>query len=262
MMDKNRQTEGEESNNDDPSIRSTTYAGKGQQFLGWVASRHFYFDVDPKLAKRYNENYKGERKLVIGLGVSALITASLSIWLFSLGGIWLILLGIITSIVCLLSIVMAVIGIKRAAAPTALLTRGVLNAGIVAQIDDDGVGILVLAETTENEEVHWGLCSVKFKELPPVHNRKVGERVPVTCAYGAAWGNEYCTSIMPSLIAWGTDNRDVIQQAINAISENEWNALEKNIDRYDFKPEYSDEQQLKQLTLEEMVELDLLESTS
>ncbi|POP46329.1 hypothetical protein CHU32_06115 [Superficieibacter electus] len=258
MMDNNRQDENVQTDNYDPSLRPTTYAGQGPQFMGWAASRHFYYDVDLKLARRYNENYKGERKMIIGLVISALITGSLSIWLFSLGGIGLILLGIVAAVIGLLSILMAFIGIKRAATPTALLKRGVLNAGIVAQIDPDGVGILVLAETTENTEIHWGLCSVKFKELPPVHNRKIGERVPVTCAYGAAWGKEYCTSIMPSLIAWGTDSREVIQQAINAISETEWNALEKSIEQYDFKPEYSDEEQLRQLTAEEMIGLSLI----
>lgn len=238
--------------------KDTAYASEGPKFMGSYATRHFFYDVDPKLAKKYNENYKGDLQMVIFLIVIAIITGSLSVWLFSLGGIWRIILGIVTSLISIAAIGIAIIGIKRAATPTALLKRGALNSGIIAKIDSEGIGILVLAETTAESEVHWGLCSIRVKDLPPVHERKIGERIPVTCTYGSTSNEGYYISVGPSLIAWGTNSKEVIQQAIDAIDEVEWDALEQCIDRYDFKTEYSDFEKLKQLTFEELVNLKLI----
>ncbi|QIK60019.1 DUF3239 domain-containing protein [Dysgonomonas sp. HDW5A] len=237
--------------------KESAYADIGPQFMGSYAERHFYYDVDANLAKRYNENYKKMQRFAMRALIIALITGVLSIWLYSLGGIWFILLGAITTLISIATIVLAILVFKRLGSPTALLKRGVLNAGIISQIDSDGIGILVLAETTRAEEVHWGLCSIKIKELPSVHEKKIGEKVPVTCVFSSDSGFNYNNAVTPSLIAWGTSSRDVIQKAIDQIDKVEWEALSQSIDRYDFKPEYSEPEQLKQLTLKEIVELKL-----
>lgn len=241
----------------DNNEQESAYADVGPQFMGSYAERHFYYDVDANLAKRYNQNYKKMQRFAIRTLIIAFIIGALSIWLYSLGGIWFILLGIITTLATIATIILAILVFKRLGSPTALLKRGVLNAGIISQINSDGIGILVLAETTNVGEVHWGLCSIKVKELPPVHEKRIGEKVPVTCVFSSDSGFNYHTIVTPSLIAWGTSSGDVIQKAIDQIDQTEWDALLQSIDRYDFKPEYSESEQLKQLTLKEIVELKL-----
>ena len=236
----------------------SAHADIGPQFMGSYAERHFYYDVDANLAKRYNENYKKMQRFAIRTLIIAFIIGALSVWLYSLGGIWFILLGAITTLIGIATIVLAILVFKRLGNPTALLKRGVLNAGIITQIDSDGIGILVLAETTKNHnEAHWGLCSIKLKDLPPVHERKIGEKVPVTCVFSSDSGFDYQNTVTPSLIAWGTSSKDIIRQAIDEIDLIEWDALSQCMNRYDFKPEYSETEQLKQLTLKEIVELNL-----
>lgn len=242
----------------DNKENTAAYADRGPQFMGSYATRHFYYDVDPKLAKQYNENYKADMKLAIYLIVFAIIIGGLSAWLFSIGGIWMILAGIVTALISVASLLLGIIGIKRGGTPTALLKRGILNAGIIARIDSNGIGVLVLAETTKGDNgAHWGLCSIQLKELPPVHEKIVGEKIPVTCVLSSDRGFNYHNTITSSLIAWGTNSKYVIQQAIDEIDPIEWNALSQCIDRYDFKPEYSETEQLKQFTLKEIIELNL-----
>jgi hypothetical protein len=225
--------------------------------LGSYATRHFHFEINPKHAKKYNEFYKKDRKLSIQLILVGIGFGLLSYWLYSFGTFWMILLGVITTLLFLILVLFGLLYFKKVGTPTSVLKRGVLNPGIIAEIDNNGIGLLILAEVTAKSHPKWGLYSIRLKQLP-THDLKIGERVPVTCIYGATSDDgEYSTSISPYPIAWGTENINVVRQAALSINEFEWNALEKNIEKYDFKEEYSATERLKLLSDEEMYRLSL-----
>lgn len=234
------------------------YTNQGETFLGRFAQRHFYYEVDKELAKRYNINCKKEKGSAFNiLAVGVFITA-FGIWLFTLAGFWSRFLSVICLLIGIFALILGIIFYKKVVSPTALLKRGILNAGIIAEIKDNYIGLLVLAETTSKEEgeKYWALCSFQLDELPAVHEKKIGELVPVTCIYGDS--NKDCnTFVIASPIAWGTNSKEVIQKAIEGVNPIEWNALLKSQGRYDYKTEYSDVEKTKQLEQEEIIELNL-----
>lgn len=215
------------------------YVARGPEFMGMFSERHLYFDVDEQLAKRYNENYQLDRNFCIGFIVFGICLFLLCGWLFSIDSILKIIISALCVIIGITSFILGILGAKRIGTATAMLKRGILNPAIIAQIDGDGIGILILAETSTG----WVTRSMKLKELPPVHEKKIGELIPVTCPIN-------CVSA--DLIAWGTADPAVIKAGIDGISDAEWNAIRHLMDRYDFKPEYSDEQLIKVLKSEDI----------
>jgi hypothetical protein len=230
----------------------------GDTFLGRFAQRHFYYQVDEKLAERYNVNCKKEKGSAFKILTAGIFITALGVWLFTLAGFWSRFFSIICLLIGILTLILGILFYKRVVSPTALLKRGILNAGVITKIENNSIGLLVLAETTSNEngKKYWALCSYQLDELPAVHEKKVGELIPVTCIYSDS-NKEFNTSVMASPIAWGTNSREVIQKAIEGINPIEWNALLKSQDKYDFKPEYSDVEKTKQLDPEEIIALNL-----
>jgi Protein of unknown function (DUF3239) len=234
------------------------YTNQGNTFLGRFAQRHFYYEVDEKLAKRYNVNCKKEKSLAVNILTTGIFVTALAVWLFTLAGFWSRFFSIICFLIGILALVLGIVFYKRVVSPTALLKRGILNAGIIAQIENNCIGLLVLAETTSQADgkKHWALCSYQLNEIPLVHEKKIGELVPVTCIYGDS-NKDYKTSVIASPIAWGTNSREVIQKAIEGINPIEWNALLKSQNRYDFSAEYSEIEMTKQLEQDEIIALNL-----
>ena len=240
-------------------MEDNIYVGNGPYNVGSrYASRHCYFDIDKQHADKYNETYKKYKSTVIVFITTGIVVAGLGGWLFTFTSLW---MKIIAGILILLGIVIIAFGVLLAIKTgnsITMLQRGVLNPAIIAKIDGDNIGLLVLAELTTGSKIEWGIHSMQVKKLPG-HEIKIGEKVPVTCSFlgDTIEGEDIFTSLIVTAIAWGTPDISVIRKSINSIPDIEWNALEQLIDRHDYKSDYSDQQCLQKLNETEIKALHL-----
>ena len=201
-----------------------TRIGCGPTIFGTYATRHLYFDVNKAHAKKYNESYFEDMKSIKQVAIVGICAALLATWMIYIGRIWSIILAVIFILLFLATVVFVFVFISRVGRPSSLFKRGVLNPAMIAKIEDSYIGLLILS----NNGGKWVLYSKKVKALPG-HEIKIGEKVPVT-SIGTSGSNG-------TAIAWGTDDHEVIEEAIVGISKLEWLVLSDNLHEYDDTPE-------------------------
>lgn len=234
-----------------------SHTGVGPIVNGSYASRHFFFDVDREHAKHYDGQYKNSRTIPYYTLLLGVILIPLALWLYAPEVSVLRYISLLCMSIGGGSLILGLLQLKNRKPAGSILERGVLNPGIIAEIYDDGVGLLILAEVTKGSTPKWGLYSIKHKGLPTVHNIKIGEQVPVTCTFTHIPSQDFFNGLFAIPISWGTNSKDVIQSAIDSIPEIEWNALEKSIDRFDFKDHYINTRCLRLLSDEEIYRMSL-----
>ncbi len=205
-----------------------TYVDVGIPNFRTQAERHLYFEVDKYHAKRYNENYRGNIRFLWRLSAATISVIFLTIWFYTIS-LW---LAIPSTIIVMVLCAFIYLAYKKSGNPESLFSRGVLNAGVIAKVEDQRIGLLVLAETTtiSGDFPKWGLQSLFVKQLPG-HNLQVGERVPVTCVFGRSVNGAY-QNVVATPISWGTRDPQVIISGISHITDVEWDVLSRNIDRF------------------------------
>lgn len=228
------------------------HTGVGPLIDNSYASRHFFFEIDKEEAKQYNKVYKIDKKFSYIAPLIGIAFLALAIWLYPGENAILRFLSLTSLIIGGSSLILGIILMIKKPDPTAPLKRGVLNPAIISQIDENGIGLLVLVEVTRGANPKWGFYSIILDKLPTVHEVKVGERVPVTCTFSTIANLDYFNNVFIVPISWGTKSKDVINQAISSINEIEWNVLESNINRFDFQKHYTNERRLQRLTEDEI----------
>ncbi|EMA6010828.1 DUF3239 domain-containing protein [Salmonella enterica] len=199
--------------------------------------------------------------VILFLIVTTPLAALLSAWLFTSPTTWVLILGGLLTITSIVLFVLLIMSIKKMGKPQTFFKRGVLNPGIICHVTEEYVGILVLAEITQNKTA-WGLISLQAKKLLG-HNLRAGERVPVTCCFGPGVNDEAFGIGYALPISWGTNDKSVIQYGVDNIPEEEWKILDKvkrrykDLDRDSYPLASSIPQRLERLSDKEIIELGL-----
>lgn len=108
-------------------------------------------------------------------------------------------------------------------------THGLLIPAIITHINP--TRILALADVTDGikPDLIWGFRYLEVQNLPN-HTIQIGEKIPCVALFSIAIKGVR-RYMEPHPLCWGTANATHIQQAIDAIDENEWTILEENKDK-------------------------------
>ena len=114
----------------------------------------------------------------------------------------------------------------RNASPQAVYEKGLLCGAVVVSENPLQIAVMAQMQTADDDPVCWGVQSFDVKDLPAQKITK-GERVP--CAvlfsgmmpFAGVWGD-----MSPHPLCWATGDKAILENAKNAIDENEWKTLE------------------------------------
>lgn len=95
------------------------------------------------------------------------------------------------------------------------------------------IKLLVMARVTNEEKnIVWGVTTVIANGLP-IDNLEIGTRIPCCVLYGLRQDEKtkFCNDIEVHPICWATGDKLVLNNAISRIDIQEWNFLEKLINK-------------------------------
>jgi Protein of unknown function (DUF3239) len=198
-----------------------TIGEQGEILNQSVASRAVNIDPNMRRVRRYDIYHKRYKSLLKGWGLSGLtlLVAGLALCWFQ-HPVW-------GGVLIALSVPVLFIAARI---PQTLkgdaYRSGLLIPGIVTNLSPLTVTCVTDARTgeypVEAGEPMWGVREVLVEELP-LHASQLGEQVPCVSLFGET--NEegsYYTNFEPRPLSWGTENARIIEQARQAIDNDEW----------------------------------------
>ncbi|MDE1672413.1 MULTISPECIES: DUF3239 domain-containing protein [Nocardia] len=194
--------------------------------------RHFEFAVDREHANAVNEVFADLRRLRVMAIAAAVVAASGAAFLIWLDHTWAYLVAVAFALGAVTALWVA-LWTPWHSSIEKLYADGELVPAVVSDVRPSGVVLLALVDVSTPQEGarRYALVTRKVGVLP-VHEAKVGERVPSVAVrtdraprpVGERWQS---MSAMP--IAWGTTDGSVIARARAAIGETEWRLLTDNL---------------------------------
>ena len=190
-----------------------------------IASRAVNIDPDMHRVRRYDIYHKRYQSLLKSWGLTGLALLAAGIGLCWLehpvwGGIL-----IVVSLPVLFIAARLPQTLKGDAYRNGLLIPGIITSlspltiTCVANVQTGGDED---EEETEPGQPLWGVREVVVVELP-LHPAQLGEQVPCVSLFGETDEHgRYYTNFEPRPLAWGTDAAPVIEQARQAIEDDEW----------------------------------------
>lgn len=186
-----------------------------------VASRAVNIDPDMRKVRRYDTYHRRYKNLLKNWGLSglAMLAAGIGLCWFQ-HPVW-------GGILIALSVPVLLIAARL---PQTLkgdaYRNGLLIPGIVTNLSP--LTLICAADVrTGDDEVEagqpvWGVREVVVEELT-VHTAQLGEQVPCVSLFGETdEEGDYYTNFEPRPLAWGTDDARIIEQARQAIADDEW----------------------------------------
>ncbi|WP_035562316.1 DUF3239 domain-containing protein [Hymenobacter sp. IS2118] len=198
-----------------------------------VATRAVNIEPDMRKVRRLDIYHRSYRKLLQGWGLTgvALLAAGVGLWYFQ-HQIW-------GGIVIALSLPVLFIAarlpqtLKGDAYRSGLLIPGIITSlspltllcltdARTSSFDDDEEEEDETAETTAAGPVFWGVKQVVIEHLT-MQPERLGEQVPCVSLFGETnEGGDFYLNFEPRPLAWGTDDARLIEQARQAIDNEEW----------------------------------------
>ncbi|AZA10960.1 DUF3239 domain-containing protein [Corynebacterium gerontici] len=196
---------------------------------------NFSFQVDNEYARQNNELLKDTRRLQLSALIFGIlqfaIGAGFYFWLQ--GGMGLIILFVF-GILGLISFAMIPIIPKQVGKPQQLYDAYELAPAVIAKVNPRDIVLLALVNMNQDGSLppRWGLAARTVTNLEQ-HERTVGEKVPSVAVTGQRSARNTSTwdQITPMPIAWGTPDPAVVKRAQKAIPHDQWQKLEKNMDK-------------------------------
>ncbi len=192
---------------------------QGQELNNSVASRAINMEADDELLKQYDpysQKHLRTSRITFFVGLLCLGAAIKMI----AGGSWII--GILL-ILLTLGLWFAALATKGLALGIAY-QQGLLVPSIV--VNTNPIQIVVLAPLQGSDALPPlnGAKKITVTHLP-LHEAKVGEKVPCVSLFGGNQGGYY-TNFEPRVMSWGIGSKEAIERAISEIDEEEWEFLE------------------------------------
>jgi hypothetical protein len=199
-----------------------TIGDPGEFLNDSIASRAVNIEPDMRKVRRLDIYHHNYRKLLRGWGLAGLGLLAVGVGLWYLGHpIWGSLFGVLA-----LPVLFIASRLPQTLKGDAY-RNGLLIPGIISNLNPLTITCLADVRTGDDEEdetegIVWGVKQVVVPQLT-VHPKRLGEQVPCVSLFGEtdAQGNQY-TNFEPRPLAWGTDNISIINQARQAIDDEEW----------------------------------------
>lgn len=191
--------------------------------------RRFEFPIDRAHAKAVNETVADLRRLRASALITTFVLGAGTAWLISLDHPWAYILAAVLAIGTATAMWVALWSPHRFGSIEKLYTEGSLIPAVVSETGKRGVTIMALIDVAKPETpgAHYALVTRKVRSLPG-HSMHPGERVPSVSVLSdrsarTTAGTWQVASPMP--IAWATTDATVIEAAVAAIADAEWNLL-------------------------------------
>ncbi len=188
------------------------------------ASRSAHIEPDPDRLKEYDIYIEKSKKDKLKALFWVLIFGGVAFTLISKGYGWWALIPGVFVLYNLFSLIMQLI-----ATPKMAFSSGLLIPGIV--VETNPVKVLAMAEMQNNDDapVCWGLKVLTSPKWPET-NPQIGERIPCVSLFGGSYKGVW-VNMEPRPLIWGTGDKEVLNNAISAIDENEWEIINKLKDK-------------------------------
>lgn len=197
----------------------------------------FTFTVDNEYAKKNNELLKDTKRLQLSAFIFGLILIGIGVALnFYLGGTMGLLVIGTFGLMALISFGLILVIPRQVGSAQSLYNKYELCPAVIAKVNSRDLILLALVKINSDPAAQpiWGLATRTITRIEG-HERVTGERVPAVAVTGrrSVKSQEKWDEISPMPIAWGTPNPSIIKEAQKAIPHEEWNKLQKNLDKLD-----------------------------
>jgi len=208
---------------------------KGKNLNFSVASRAMNMEPDKEQVEKYDEYPNGGNTIQYVFIFLTVALLGLSVKLFISGHwIWGIICALVTVFLAFLSLALG--GAKKSVA----YENGLLIPAIVTNTNPIEIMAIADMSADENVEPVYGVKKMTVNNLPN-HVVEKGEKVPCVALFGMAIKG-YRRMFEPRPVSWGFENKELITETIQAISqdpvegnfENEWEML------YEIEAKYAD----------------------
>ncbi|KAB1501344.1 DUF3239 domain-containing protein [Corynebacterium sp. 320] len=195
----------------------------------------FPFTVDEEFARKHNEFFRDAKRLQVSAGILAVIMFAITaVMLWAAGATILTLgLGIAFSVFGLLSLLMIPILPRKMGSPQQYYDLYKLAPAVVARVNPRDMDILALVNASADPEKIAPALAVRTVSSVPGVAREVGAHVPSAAVTGVQTLRERSLyqEVSPMPIAWGTQDKKVLQNADKAFTASEWKEVEGLVDR-------------------------------
>lgn len=197
---------------------------------------NFHFPVNREHTNANNEYYRDARRLLISSGIFSallLVGAVLVLIVFDRTPF------VIGSAVVLFALAALYVGVtfqvRRAIKdPQELYDESPLVPAMIARVDERTMVLMTLVDMRKNPSDGEPVPALATRTVTTISGvpRRVGAKVPAVAVAGTHKSRtEFYDEITPVPLAWSTPDKAVIAQAQRNIPVNDWNVLERNIDR-------------------------------
>lgn len=225
--------------------KQTQIGQEGDSMNFSYATRAMNTEPDSDQLEKYDEYPTGGNPIMYVFILLTIALLGFTIYLFTTGHwVWGIVGILVSLILAFLSYMFGNASLKKSVA----YENGLLIPAII--VNTNPIQILAIADMSADEAVDpvYGVKKMTVNNLPN-HVVEKGEKVPCVALFGMAYKG-YRRMFEPRPVSWGYKNKDVIQEAIQAISqddvegkfENEWEML------YEIETKYSDKIKDDELT--------------
>lgn len=195
----------------------------------------FDFPVDESFARKHNEFFRDSRRFQWSaalLGLILVVAAVILFFVVSTG--WATIIAVAAAAMAVVCFIMVPVLPRQLGSPQQYYDNYDLAPTVIAQVNPRDVVLMTLVDTaaTPAASSRPALALRTVTSVPGIE-RRVGERVPSMAVTGMrTMGNrDHWEQISPMPVAWGTQDRSVIDAAEAAIPESEWQRLDDLLPR-------------------------------
>lgn len=198
--------------------------------------RQFTFTVDSEHNKKNNEFSRDATRLQISAGIFGIVLAliAFAVMRISDGAPWGLAVAIGLGTFALFCFALIFILPRQMGSAQAMFESYPLVPAMVAEVLPRGMVLMALVDANASDSGK-PVPALAIRNITNLrgHERVVGERVPAVAVAGrrSVSTTDRWDEISPMPIAWGTADAGTVKEAQKAIPENEWNTLQKHLDK-------------------------------
>jgi len=190
--------------------------------------------VDDAWVRKHNESLGEVRRLQVSAAVIAvvLVSAIVACVLLSGGAAWSYIVAVPLGLFALGSLAMIAYIPRKMGSMRHTYETGELVPAIVTDVRPHGITLLALVDRAVDRRVgSLPALAVRSIEKLPVHDVRVGERVPCVAVVGnrsARGGDNTWQFITPMPLAWATGDAEAIRRNAALIPDEEWDTVRRS----------------------------------
>lgn len=197
----------------------------------------FNFTVDEPFARTHNEFFRDSRRFQWSAGILGVLFLIATIVLVIIGTGLTITIAIACGAMTLLCFVMVPVLPRQLGTPQTYYDNYSLVPTVIAKVNSRDLVLLALVDSSvpgSGEPATPALAVRTVTSIPGI-KRVVGEKVPSMAVTGmrTTSSRNHWEEISPMPIAWGTQDRTVIDAAEKAIPDRQWAKLGRYINKVD-----------------------------